>query len=157
MALCTISPNEFAEVLQARHGAGRLRFDQFDCHPGDALCGIADAFDVGDGLDDREHQTQIACGGLTPRENATALFVEIDLELIDVQIAADHRSGHVLVTGSERGNRVADLLFDHAAHREHAAAQIVEFLIELAREVTCEFAALPGHVESSLSINRNGR
>ena len=84
--------------------------------------------------------------GCAPRENAAALLVEIDLERVHLQVAADHRTRHVFVAGFERRHRVGDLMFDDRAHREYAAAQVLQFLIELARKVLGEVVALRSHV-----------
>ena len=64
--------------LDARHVHPVGLVDQLR-HAGDLLGLVADALEVGDGLDDRDDQPQVARGRLAASDDVAARLVELDL------------------------------------------------------------------------------
>ena len=76
-------------------------------HARDLLRLVADALEVGDGLDHRHEQAQVPGGGLAPRDDVAAGLVELDLDGVDPVVLADHLVDELHVAGDEALHRAA--------------------------------------------------
>ena len=91
----------------------------------------SDAFEVGDGFDDGDHQAQITRSGLATGEDDAAFFVDGDFHGVDFVITTDHQFGQRCIAFFDGAQGVGHLLFDQAAHDQHPVADIFQFGIEL--------------------------
>ncbi|MNP42212.1 hypothetical protein D3C76_1359680 [compost metagenome] len=96
---------------------------------------VADAFQLGNGLDDRHHQAQVAGGRLAFGNDAHAGLVDRHFHHIDLGITLDHPFGQFTVLVMHRGNGVGELLLHQPAHGQHLSADVLEFSVELAGNV----------------------
>ena len=101
----------------------------------DLLRLVAHALEVGDRLDDRDDEPEIARRGLPERDDPRALLVDLDLEAIDLVVVPDHPLADLAVEFREGGECAGDLLLDEPAHREHRRADVLELLVVLAGDV----------------------
>ena len=86
---------------------------------------------IGDGLDDRDHEPQVARRRLAPGDDLVALLVDGDFELIDLGIVPDHGVAERGVAFDQGVEGLLDLLFDEPAHLQHARADFLEFGVVL--------------------------
>src|ERR1700733_2843408 len=119
-------------VRGAFHG-GQTRGDVTDL-----LALIANALEVGDGLDDGDDYPQIPGSRGARGENAAALLVNGDLHVVHLVIVLGNRLAERAVAFHQRGDRLVQLLLDEAAHTEHLAAYPFEVLVEATRDVVAE-------------------
>ena len=98
----------------------------------DALAFVANALQIGDGLDRRHHHAQVAGRGGAGGENAAALLVDGDFHAVDLVILAGHRLPERTVAVDQRGQRLAELLLDEPAHRQHLGADTLQVFVEAA-------------------------
>jgi hypothetical protein len=96
----------------------------------DLLALVADALEIGDGLDDRDDHPQVAGGGRAQREDAAALLVDRDLHAVDLVVVGRHRFAEAAVALDQRGDRLVQLLLDEAAHLQHLVAHLFQVLVE---------------------------
>jgi len=111
-------------VRGALHG-GEARSDVPD------LLGlIADALEVGDGLDDRHDHSQVPRRRRPRREDAAALIVDGHLHVVHLVVIGRHPLAEGAVAFDQRRDRLLQLLLDEASHAEHLAAYALEVLVE---------------------------
>ncbi|MNV40751.1 hypothetical protein D3C71_1323670 [compost metagenome] len=96
---------------------------------------VADAFQLGNGFDDRHHQTQVAGGRLAFGDDPHAGFVNRHFHHIDLGVAFDHAFGQFTVLIVHRGDSVGQLLFHQPAHGQYLGADMLQFCVELAGNV----------------------
>ena len=137
------------EVLDLAIALGRaLGIDQARGDGADALALIADALEVGDGLDRRHDHAQVAGRGRARRQDAAALLVDRDLHAVDLVVLAGDRAAQLAVAVDERAERVAELLLDESTHGQHPGAHALQVLVEAAggmvREIGGFHVWLPG-------------
>ncbi len=113
-------------ALLADEPLGKLR---------DALGFIADAFEIGQHLDHRQHEPKIRRRGLTSREDVGAALVDRELGRIDLLFALADLGAARGIAIDEHRERGRDLLFAEAAHREHLTADVFDLAVELAGDV----------------------
>ena len=101
----------------------------------DLLALVADALQVGDGLDDGDDQAQVAGRRRARREDAAAFLVDRHFHAVDLEVVAADRHAEIAVAFDERGHGVGELLLDHAAHGQHLVAHALEVFVEAARDV----------------------
>ncbi len=147
---------QIAHVTHGRPRAAGLDIGQFQHRARHPLGLIADALQVGDGLDDGEDQPQIAGCRLAARQDAAAFLVQVQFERVYLQVAADHRGGQLRVAVFQRADRVGDLPLHHTAHVQHVAAQILELLVVLLRDVVADVVLAQCH-GCAPALSRNGR
>ena len=108
--------------MQLRHARDLRRF-------------VADALEVGDGLDHHHHHAQVARRRLAARDDGAAFLVDRDFQRIDAVIVFDHALGERDVAVGQRLEGAHDLLLDQAAHLQHARPHRLEFGVELFQSV----------------------
>src|SRR6516165_9731757 len=99
---------------------------------------IADALEVGDGLDDGDDDPQIAGGRCARGEDAAALIIDGDFHVVHLEVIHRDLLAEGAIAFDQRSNRLVQLLLDEAAHAEHFAANPLEVLVEAARNVVTE-------------------
>src|ERR1700687_396961 len=99
------------------------------------LAFIADALDIGNGLDGRDDHTQVAGGGSPGREDAAAVLVDRDLHAIDLVVVPGDRAPQRTVGIDQRHEAAAELILDKTTHRKHFAAHPLEILVKSLRGV----------------------
>ena len=92
---------------------------------------VADAFEVGDRLGDRDQQPQVARRRLAARDDGRQVAVDLDFHLIDPDLLAQHLCRRVAAELAERVDGLGHLGLDQAAHFEHAIGDAAEFVVEL--------------------------
>src|SRR5205823_773649 len=104
----------------------------------DLLALVPDALEVGDGLDDRHDEAQIAGRRGARREDAAAFLVDGDLHVVHLVVIERHGLPERAVALDEGGDGLAQLLLDETAHAEDLAAHALEILVEATRDVVTE-------------------
>ena len=85
--------DQLAEIAQLTVAAvGPLAHCKARADGGDLLALIADALQIGDGLEDGDDQSQVRGGRAARGEDAAAILVDGALELIDVQLLLRRRA-----------------------------------------------------------------
>ena len=116
-------------------GADAAAAAQVEHQTRDLLGLVADTFQIGDGLADRQHQAQIGGGRLAAQQNLGAVLVDLDFERVDLEVVDRDIFGFVEVTAREAFEHLVDVLFDQAAHRQDLRTNILQLLIELVGNV----------------------
>ncbi|MNV11810.1 hypothetical protein D3C71_1023890 [compost metagenome] len=114
---------------------------------------VTNALQLGDSFDDRHHQTQVARRRLTFRDDTNAGFVDRHFHHVDVFVAFNNALCQLAVLVVHGGDRIRQLLLDHAAHRHHLGADTFQLCVELAGNVFVKIEI----VHDSLQINRSGQ
>ncbi len=96
---------------------------------------VANTFQLGDGLDDRHDQTQVARRRLTLGDDAHAGFVNRHFHHVDVFVAFHHALRQLAVLVVHRGDGIRKLLLYHSAHGHHLGADTFQLCVELAGNV----------------------
>ena len=120
----------------------------------DLLALVADALQVGDGLDGGDDHAQVAGRRCARGEDAAALLVDRHFHAVDLVIVLRHGSTEGAVALDQRGERRAELLLDEAAHGEHLAAHVLEILVEALRDVVGEISSFHGAASRERSCSR---
>src|SRR5215472_3321752 len=111
----------------------------------DLLGLVADALEVGDGLDDRADHAQVTGGRRPGGEDAAALVIDGDLHVVHLVVVHRDRLAERAVALDEGRNPLLQLLLDETAHAEHLAAHALEVLVETTRDVVTEISGFhPG-------------
>ena len=109
---------------------------------------VADALEVGDGLDDRDDQAQVGGRRAARREDAAAIVVDRHLHRVDLVVEARDLLAEPAVALDEGLDAVLQLLLDEAAHLQHAGAHALEVGVVAAQDVVGQVgrfhAAPPG-------------
>ena len=132
------------------HGAVQLVFD----HLGHTLGFVADAFEVGDGLDHGHHQPQVGSGRLAARHDAGAFLVDLHFQRVYAVIVRDDLLGQFRVALYQRPDGAPQLLLHDTAHLQHLVADVFQFLVELLRDVVTQVQVV--HVSRPF-LSRIGR
>jgi plasmid maintenance system killer protein len=69
---------------------------------------------------------------LTARDDVAALFVDIDLHLVQTLFRGDNLLAHIQIEVIERVHRIHNLRFNEAAHFEDLRGNEIEVSVELA-------------------------
>jgi hypothetical protein len=101
----------------------------------DLLRLVADALEIGGGLDEGQDQAQVPGGGLAPRDDLPGERVDRALELVDLDLVTHDLVDEQPGAGGQAGNGVADLALYPSAHLREHELRAVEQLVELARRV----------------------
>jgi hypothetical protein len=112
----------------------------------DLLGLVADALEVGDGLDDGDDQPQVAGGRTAGGEDAAAFLVDRHFHAVDLQVVGGEGFSQRAVTFYQRGDRLGEDVLYEATHGEHARAHPLQILIEPPRDVVgeiCGFHSCP--------------
>ena len=127
---------------------------QSACGLGDLLRLVADALEVGGGLDRGEHQAQVAGGRLLAGDDVGAGVVELDLGEVDLLVALNDRFEQLDVTAAQSVQRLRHLGFHQTAHLQHAATDFLQFGVELPESVFGHFChdLIGGSVHASRSL-----
>ncbi len=104
----------------------------------DFLALVADALEVGDGLDDGDDDAQIAGRGRAHRQDAAALLVDRHLHAVDLVVVGGDRFAEAAVALDQRGDGLVQLLLDEAAHLQHLVAHLLQVLVEAPGNVVGE-------------------
>src|SRR5256884_970407 len=104
----------------------------------DLLALIADALQIGYGLDDRHDHAQVTGRRGARREDTAAVLVDGDLHVVHLVVIEGDRLPERAVALYQRGDGLVQLLLDEAAHAEHLAAHALEVLVEATRDVVTE-------------------
>src|SRR3569623_1403294 len=96
---------------------------------------VAHALEIGDGLDDGDDQAEVAGGRLAARQHVGAFFVDSDFERIDLVVIGDNHFAEAAVAADHSAERVIELLFNDAAHRQHFVADVLQLVVELLGDV----------------------
>ena len=104
----------------------------------DFLALIADALEIGDGLDDGDDDPQIPGRGRAHREDAAALLVDRHLHAVDLVVVGGDRLAEAAVALDQGGDRLVELLLDEPAHLQHLVADLFQVLVEAAGDVVSE-------------------
>ena len=121
-----------------RHQRWLLLVGVIQQHHADAFGHIADAFQIGNGLDDRQYQSQVRGRRLTLGNDTSAVFVDLHLESIDLVIVGHYLPGHLQILLVDSSNGVGQLLLYQAAHHQHLVEDTFQLAIELAGNVFLE-------------------
>jgi hypothetical protein len=115
----------------------------------DLLRLVADALQVRDGFERRDHEPQVARGRRARREDAAALLVDAHLHAVDLDVVLGHLEAELAVRLGQRLDRAIQLLLDEPAHREHRVAHMLEVFVEALRDVVAEILDFHGPVSSA--------
>src|SRR3569623_125259 len=96
---------------------------------------LHNALEIGDGLDDGDDQAEVAGGRLAERQHVGAFFVDSDIERIDLVVIGEHHFAVSAGAADHGAERVIELLFDDAAHRQHFIADVLQLVVELLGDV----------------------
>ena len=119
----------------------------------DLLALIADALEVGDGLDDGDDHPQIAGGRRPNREDAAAFLVDRHLHAVDLVIVRRDRFAQTAVAFDQRRDRLVQLLLDESAHLQHLVADLLQVFVEAAGDVVSEIGRFHDfYLEAKASI-----
>ena len=110
------------------HALGRVDEPR---HAGDLLRLVADALEVGDGLDHGDDEPQVAGGRLAPGDDVAARLVELDLHRVHAMIVSTTLSSSAMSPDPRAVDGALDLLFDEPAHLQHGGAHGLELVVEL--------------------------
>ena len=108
---------------------------EFDRGVGDLGRLVPHPLQIPHGLDDGQHQTQIAGRRLPPREDEAAFLVYADLLGVYLVIGGDDLAAEAAVGLYHRGHGVTQLPVHQAAHLKHVLLHLLQFQIELAGDV----------------------
>src|SRR5256886_8557977 len=123
----------------------------------DLLALIADALQVGDGLDDRHDHAQVAGRRGAGREDTAAFLVDGDLHVVHLVVIEGDRLPERAVALHQRGDGLVQLLLDEAAHAEHLAAHALEVLVEATRDVVTEIGGFHHVAAPAWLVRRRAR
>jgi hypothetical protein len=87
---------------------------------------------------------------LASRQDEHALLVDLDLHCVEPVVLVDDIPRQRLVVISDRIQRVGQLLLHHAAHAQHAVAQVLQLAIETLGDVVAEILSLCIHMMFSI-------
>jgi hypothetical protein len=104
----------------------------------DLLDLVADALEISDGLDDRDHHAQVRGGRLPGGDDPAALLVDLDLHPVDPVVVARDLLAERAVAIDERRDGALELLLHEAAHLHGARSDPLHVLVEAARGVLPE-------------------
>ena len=93
---------------------------------------VADALQIGDRFDNRNHQAQIGGRRRAGRKQAAAFLVDGHFILVNFHIPLGHFQAELTVTRQDGVYRLGQLLLDQSAHVADLGAQIFQFRVELA-------------------------
>ncbi len=131
-----MSSNEFADVLQLAVAISRaIGLGKTRRGVPEFLGLVTDALEVGDGLDDRHDQAEVRGGGSARGEDAAAIFIDRNFHRVDLVILPGHLFTQATVPAHDRLHPVLELLFDEAAHLQHARPDTFEFGVVAAVDV----------------------
>src|SRR3569833_1734034 len=100
----------------------------------DFLALIADALEVGNGLDNGDYHSQVAGSRRAGSEDAAALLVDGDFHVVDLVVIHRHGLTERAVAFDECGDGLMALLLHKPSHAEHLTANSFEVYKETARE-----------------------
>jgi hypothetical protein len=147
MRLITISRRAdkvAAQRLQA-HQQGLVLLREFlQRGAADFIRNVTNTLQLGDGLDDCHHQTQIARRRLAFRDNAHAGLVDSDFHHVDVFVAFNDALRQLAVLIVHCSNRIRKLLLDHAAHGHYLGANAFQLCVELAGNMFIKIEVVHG-------------
>jgi hypothetical protein len=104
----------------------------------DFLALIADAFEVGDGLDDGDDHAQIPGGRRPDRQYPAAFLIDRHFHAVDLVIVGRDRLAQAAIALDQGGDRLVQLLLHESAHLQHLIADFLQVFIEAARDVVSE-------------------
>src|ERR1700680_1542513 len=104
----------------------------------DFLALIADALQIGDGLDDGDDHPQVSGSRRADRQYAAALLVDRHLHAVDLVIVGRDRFAQAAVAFDQGGDRLVQLLLHEPAHLQHLVANLFQVFVEAARNVVGE-------------------
>ena len=128
--------HEFADVLEfaiAVRGAVRVR--QPRRRMPELLGLVADALEVGDGLDDGDDQPQVRRRGRTRGEHPAAVLVDRDFHRVDLVVEPGDFLAQPAVAVDDGADAVLQLLLHQPAHLQDAGADAFEFRVVAAVDV----------------------
>ena len=97
---------------------------------------IADPFQRGADLDDRQHHAQIGGGGRAQRDQPRRILVDLGLDRVDRLVAGADLFGQFLVAALQRGRGIGDGAFDHAAHLDQLRLDRLKVAVEGGRDMS---------------------
>ena len=65
-------------------------------------------------------------------EQPDTLFVDLDIQRVDLVISFDDLASQVRVAGDQRGEGLVDLIFRLACHAQEFGLQVSEFFVKVA-------------------------
>src|SRR6185437_10489732 len=95
----------------------------------DFLALVADALEIGDGLDDGDDHPQIAGRRRPQGQYAAAFLVYGQLHAVDLVVFGRHRLAQAAVALDQGGDRLVQLLLDEAAHLQHLIVDLFQVLV----------------------------
>ena len=101
---------------------------------GDVDRQIADPLEVGVDLDRRDDGAQVGRHRLVQRQQREAAAVDLDVQLVDRPVAAQHPLDQRRVAVDQPLDREAHALLRQAAHFEQPRLELFELLLEMADE-----------------------
>src|SRR6188768_1018137 len=122
----------------------------------DLLAFIADAFQVGDRLDDCHDEAQVTRGRRACRKDARTFLVDGHFHAVDLEVVASHGNAQVAVTFDERGHGVGKLLLDHAAHGQHLVPYALQVFVEAARDVVGQISGFHDDPQETRLLGTGG-
>src|ERR1700730_10442792 len=99
---------------------------------------VANSLEVGNRLDDRDNDTQIAGGGRAGRKDPAAFLVDGDFHVVDLVVVHGNGLTQRAVAFDERRHGLVKLLLHEAAHPQHWAANPLQVFVEAAGDVVTE-------------------
>jgi hypothetical protein len=120
------------------------------------LDGRSDALEVRDRLDDRNDQPQVTRCRRACREDAAALLVDLDFEVVDLEIVARNLQPEFAVPADNRCDCLRQLRLDEAAHGEDAISQVLDVLVEASRNMTSQSGCFHGGL-GRIYLNLNSK
>ncbi len=142
-----------AQRLQAHQQRLVLLGEFLQRSAADFIRHVTNTFQLGDGFDNRHHQTQVARRWLALGDDAHAGFINRHFHHVDVFITVDDALRQFAILVVHGGNRIRKLLLYHAAHGHHLGADAFQFCVELAGNMFIKVQI----VHNALLINRNDR
>src|SRR3569623_567684 len=117
------------------------------------------------------HRAEVAGSRLAARQHVGAFFVDGDFERIDLVVIGNHHFAEAAVAADHGAERIIELLFDDAAHRQHFVADVLQLVVELLGDVMTDVDSVHyltsslhrlrgchfGQRWSGLVFSRNGR
>ncbi len=99
---------------------------------------VADALQLAVDLDDGDEEAQIAGDRLVERQQLEALLFDLDLLLVDLEVADDDLARLVAIALLDGLERDAQVVLHEGSKREDLALELVELALEM-----CHAALLP--------------
>ena len=127
---------DFAVLVRRPLHGGQARGDVADL-----LAFIADALEIGDGLDDGDDDPQVAGRRRAQRQDAAAFLVDRHLHAVDLVVVGGHRFAQAAVALDQGGDGLVQLLLDESAHLQHLVAHLLQIFVEAPGDVVGEIGS----------------